>query len=199
MDRRADDEGREVRKVNSTRLSARPIAHKMDSYAVVSPLSSLRPLASSPRFVQIGGEGFLGSTIVRMLKERYPKAAVASLDVVQRQPVSGHTFETVDITNLETLTAAFKRSGATCVFHTASPHIGAPVAVHEKVNVDGTRTVIEACQAVGVRKLVFTSSAGVTFDGSDNQNIDERFEPFEVYPDAYMKTKVRRCSGALSC
>jgi sterol-4alpha-carboxylate 3-dehydrogenase (decarboxylating) len=89
-----------------------------------------------------------------------------------------------------------QRCGATCVFHTASPHIGAPPEIHHKVSVEGTKVVVEACQQLGVKKLVYTSTAGVTFDGSDNINIDERFEHFDRYPDAYMVTKVRLGSRA---
>ena len=37
----------------------------------------------------------------------------------------------------------------------------------KSVNVDGTAHVVEACLAAGVRRLVYTSSASVVFDGRD--------------------------------
>jgi sterol-4alpha-carboxylate 3-dehydrogenase (decarboxylating) len=43
-----------------------------------------------------------------------------------------------------------------------------------RVNVDGTKTVIEAAQLNGVKYLVYTSSAGVTFTGGDCIDVDER-------------------------
>ena len=58
------------------------------------------------------------------------------------------------------------QSGATCVIHTASPVPGSKnTALFWKVNVDGTKAVIKASQELGVRKLVYTSSAGVAFNG----------------------------------
>lgn len=42
------------------------------------------------------------------------------------------------------------------------------------VNVDGTKAVIEACKVNGVKYLVYTSSAGVTYTGGDIIDVDER-------------------------
>lgn len=43
-----------------------------------------------------------------------------------------------------------------------------------RVNVDGTQAVIDVCKELGVKYLVYTSSAGVTFTGGDVIDIDER-------------------------
>lgn len=65
-------------------------------------------------------------------------------------------------------------------------------AIYEKVNVVGTRTVIESCLTTGVRKLVFTSSAGVVYDGEEHLiDVDERLEFPKVAMDAYNDTKAR--------
>jgi nucleoside-diphosphate-sugar epimerase len=42
-----------------------------------------------------------------------------------------------------------------------------------EVNTLGTRHVIEGCQTHGVRRLIYTSSPSVTFDGRDQEGIDE--------------------------
>lgn len=64
----------------------------------------------------------------------------------------------------------------------------------EKVNVEGTRTVVEACVQQGVERLVFTSSAGTVYDGIDLVNVDERM-PFPTDPlDPYNETKVKGSS-----
>lgn len=48
--------------------------------------------------------------------------------------------------------------------------------MYQKVNVDGTRCVIEACQQTNVKALVYTSSASVISDNvSDLINADERW------------------------
>lgn len=142
------------------------------------------------------GEGFLGHRLIELLLERYPKASVASLDVVQRHfPDSKQwTFYSADLTSLDSLSNAFKQHAPTVVFHTASPWTGSGKEVCEKVNVDGTRTVVEACVQQGVERLVFTSSAGTVYDGIDLVNVDERM-PFPTDPlDAYNETKVS-CSA----
>jgi sterol-4alpha-carboxylate 3-dehydrogenase (decarboxylating) len=91
------------------------------------------------------------------------------------------------------------QSGATCIIHTASPPAGlSDAALYWKVNVDGTRAVIAAAQALGVRKLVFTSSAGVVFDGGDLINIDERLFPPEKSFDAYNESKAKAEEAVLA-
>lgn len=79
------------------------------------------------------------------------------------------------------------------MIHTASPH---PTASREptlyyKVNVKGTESIINACVECGVKKLVFTSSAGVLFHGEDVINVDERQPLPEVFFDAYNDTKAQ--------
>lgn len=60
----------------------------------------------------------------------------------------------------------------------------------EKVNVTGTQTVVDACVQEGVRKLIYTSSAGTVYNGQDLINVDERL-PFPTTGlDAYNITKV---------
>lgn len=152
-------------------------------------------LRADPAACESTGEGFLGSTLVKALLARYPNSPVASLDIVQRHfptPDSklSWTFYPADLTSLAELSAAFKASGATTVFHTASPWTGSGAEICEKVNVQGTSTIVEACLAEGVRKLVFTSSAGTVYNGLDLINVDERM-PFPVKGlDAYNVTKV---------
>lgn len=51
--------------------------------------------------------------------------------------------------------------------------------------------MIDAAVAVGVRKLVFTSSAGVIFNGSDIVNVDERLPYPDVPLDAYNESKAK--------
>lgn len=62
------------------------------------------------------------------------------------------------------------------MIHTASPQASksSPELLH-KVIVDGTQQVISACLEAGVRKLVYTSSSGVVFDGNHLEGADETF------------------------
>lgn len=60
-----------------------------------------------------------------------------------------------------------------------------------KVNVDGTTALLAAAQAQGVRKLVYTSSASVIFNGNDLINVDERLPVPTASLDAYNESKVK--------
>ncbi|GAA5905770.1 hypothetical protein JCM8208_000891 [Rhodotorula glutinis] len=159
-------------------------------------------------YLVIGGEGFVGHRMVEMLLERYPHASVHSLDLVQRHFPDPSTttaaarpkwsFHSADLTSLDSLSTALRQVGATTVFHTASPWTGSGPDVCEKVNVQGTQTVVDACVQEGVRKLVFTSSAGTVYDGNDLKNVDERM-PFPDVPiDAYNVTKAKAESIVLA-
>ncbi|GAA5824472.1 hypothetical protein JCM10212_003545 [Sporobolomyces blumeae] len=155
----------------------------------------------SESYLVIGGEGFLGHTLVNALLARYPTATVSSLDLVQRHfpdPSSSAsrkwTFYPADLTSLESLSDAISKSGASTVFHTASPWTGSGAEVCEKVNVQGTQTVVDACVQRGVKKLVFTSSAGTVYNGVDLINVDERmpFPKEELDPYNVTKAKAER-------
>ncbi|GAA5947653.1 hypothetical protein JCM3765_001020 [Sporobolomyces pararoseus] len=126
-------------------------------------------------FAVIGGEGFLGAALVSELLERYPPSQVASLGLTQRRfEPNNYRFFRTDITSAESMFKALELSGATTVFHTASPHANASAEVWQKVNVEGTQVVVDACKRAGVRKLVFTSSATVVFEDEALKNVDER-------------------------
>ncbi|KAI6144754.1 3-beta hydroxysteroid dehydrogenase/isomerase family-domain-containing protein [Pisolithus tinctorius] len=136
-------------------------------------------------YLVIGGSGFVGRHIVEHLLARGD--AVSVLDIVQRH--HDVPFYMGNITDERDVLDILKKSGATCIIHTASPQHGAKdPSVYYKVNVEGTRAVIDAAIAAGVRKLVYTSSAGVVFDGTDVVNVDERVpypeKPFDSYNDS---------------
>lgn len=62
-----------------------------------------------------------------------------------------------------------------------------------KVNVEGTKVLLAAAVAAGVRKFVFTSTAAVVFDGSDIIGGDERLpypeKPLDDYTDSKTKAE----------
>ncbi|KDN47546.1 NAD(P)-binding protein [Tilletiaria anomala UBC 951] len=154
----------------------------------------------------IGGNGFLGSSIVRLLQAR-GEPSVHIFDLSQPLvPVEKVSYHVGDITKLDSLkralsdasnqnvsstVSAAKGRGEVVIYHTASPVAGLAKELYEKVNVQGTENVIKAGKELGIRKLIFTSSAGVLFTGQDLINVDERLPYPEVPLDAYNDTKAR--------
>lgn len=150
----------------------------------------------------IGGEGFVGKALVAALLARYPTCTVNSLGLTQRTFLPApYAFLRTDITDLESLRAAFERCRPTVVFHTASPHPGSSKEVCETVNVAGTAAVLEACRAEAARagapvRVVFTSSVTVVYEGVDLINVDERLPRTLSELDSYVATKVRLALAA---
>jgi sterol-4alpha-carboxylate 3-dehydrogenase (decarboxylating) len=94
---------------------------------------------------------------------------------------------------------SYLQSGTTCIIHTASPPAGLKdEALYYRVNLEGTKSIIAAAVETGVRKLVFTSSAGVIFNGSDIINGDERLPPPAVPMDAYNDSKAKAEAAVLA-
>ncbi|RDX49957.1 C-3 sterol dehydrogenase [Lentinus brumalis] len=139
-------------------------------------------------YLVIGGSGFLGRHVVEALLARGD--AVSVFDIVQRY--HDVPFYMGDISEEEQVADALRKSGATCIIHTASPLHGMDdPALYWKVNVDGTQAVINAAVATGVPKLVYTSSAGVVFNGNDLIDVDERIPQPEKAMDPYNESKAK--------
>ncbi|KAM8848346.1 sterol-4-alpha-carboxylate 3-dehydrogenase, decarboxylating [Synchiropus picturatus] len=144
---------------------------------------------SNRRCAVIGGSGFLGRHLVEKLLAR--GYTVSVFDLRQSYELPGVTFHQGDLCDKQALLAALE--DVTLVFHCASP---APASedreLFERVNIQGTSTVIQACQAAGVQKLVLTSSASVVFEGTDVKNGVEDL-PYAQKPiDYYTQTKIQQ-------
>ena len=72
----------------------------------------------------------------------------------------------------------------------ASNATGNEKLMHD-VNVLGTQHVVAACQALGIGRLVYTSSASVVFEGRDLLHVDESAPIAKKPMDFYTRTKAR--------
>jgi nucleoside-diphosphate-sugar epimerase len=135
-----------------------------------------------------GGGGFLGKALVKKLMEcdyavtsfsRHHHKTLAQMGVPQ---ISG------DLTDAAAVKQAVK--GMQTVFHVAAkPGVWGPYETYHAVNVTGTEHVIAACLAQGVKRLIYSSSPSVVFDGSDMENADESVPYPKSYLAPYPETK----------
>jgi len=141
-----------------------------------------------------GATGHIGNVLVRELLVGGAVVRVLVLPDDDKRPLAGLNVEIVygDITDLVSLKSAF--TGAEFVFHLAGIVTIMPgmASVLERVNVGGMRTVIAACRASGVHRLVYTSSIHAMAEPPHGTVIDESqpFDPDRVLGD-YARSKAR--------
>lgn len=149
------------------------------------------------KILVVGGCGFLGSHIVNLLVERHPQTTVFVLDLrtsSNRNASPTVSYHDGDITDVEGMRELFQKLKPDGVIHTASPHFHLPPAVHDKVNVEGTKNLVKAAQDAGVKAFVYTSSASVVLNPSTELvNADETWPMImgDAQPEYYTTTKVR--------
>ncbi|MEE2685012.1 MAG: NAD-dependent epimerase/dehydratase family protein, partial [Planctomycetota bacterium] len=130
-------------------------------------------LVASPLHVLVtGAGGFLGRHVARLYCERgdhvrsYSRSRYDFLDQLGVEQVEG------DLRDQSSVVAACK--GVDLVQHVAGvAGIWGRWKKFHGINVRGTGHVLDGCRAHAVGKLVFTSSPSVTFDGQDQEGIDE--------------------------
>jgi dihydroflavonol-4-reductase len=141
-----------------------------------------------------GATGHIGNVLVRELLAEGAVVRVLVLPGDDKRPLAGLNVEIVygDVTDLVSLKSAF--AGAEFVLHLAGIVTIMPgmASALERVNVGGMRTVIAACRASGVHRLVYTSSIHAIAEPPRGTVIDESqpFDPDRVLGD-YARSKAR--------
>lgn len=119
----------------------------------------------------IGGSGFIGTRLTRRLL----KAGHEVVIIDKAQSVEfGKLWRYGDVRFVETLVPPLK--GCEVIYNLAAEHsdVVSPVTLYEEVNVGGAENVCKAALALGIRKIIFTSSVAVY--GSAPFDIDENGE-----------------------
>lgn len=107
-----------------------------------------------------GGTGFIGANVIRALLAVGDEVRVLVRPDSNRANLQGLPIETVegDLSNVDALVRGM--AGCHRVYHVAALYTFWPKgrdALH-RVNVEGTRNVLEACRLQGVERVVYTSS-----------------------------------------
>ncbi len=137
------------------------------------------------------------------LRSRYPvyeKTEVHVLDLrCTRNRLQGATYHEGDICDPDSLLPIFRKVKPEIVINTASPTYDSPREILRKVNIEGTKTLLEVAGGLHgdwggkCKAFVHTSSCSVVHDGqSDLINADERWplvRPHAV--EYYSETKAR--------
>src|SRR5258708_7891940 len=107
-----------------------------------------------------GGNGFLGSWVVRRLAQNGHDVRVLHRKQSDLSALKNIPFQSRigDVTDLESVKQGAQ--GAECLFHVAGLVSYSPADYDQmfKVNVNGTQNVVDACLAEGCGRLVNTSS-----------------------------------------
>lgn len=138
-----------------------------------------------------GANGFTGSHLIQALQQRGDSVVGLVRKSSNLDRLGDRSFELVygDITDRDALRKAM--SEVDTVFHTAAyVELGLVNAAEmSRVNVDGTRAVIEVAQELGVPKVVYCSTIGIYGD-TQGKVIDETFKRTQTdFSSAYDSTK----------
>ena len=143
--------------------------------------------------VLVIGAGFLGTHILREIQATYSDLQLSALDNrTSANQLDGVDYLIGDITQLEQVEEIISKVKPDVIIHTASP----PPASHTdpalmfKVNVEGTRTILTVAERSAVRAFVYTSSAGVVYNGNPLVNVDENAPTLTHHVDPYNASKV---------
>jgi nucleoside-diphosphate-sugar epimerase len=141
------------------------------------------------RYFVTGATGFLGGELTKQLISRGHKVAALVRDPARAAVLRtlGVELHQGDITDRESLRAPM--AGADGLYHCAAWYkVGVPGDEAERINVDGTRHVLEMMCELGIPKGVYTSSVAV-FSDTRGAMPDERYRYDGPHLSEYDRTK----------
>ncbi|QDS78116.1 hypothetical protein FKW77_004245 [Venturia effusa] len=155
-----------------------------------------------PKIVVTGGSGCLGVAIVQCLRTRLPNASIFVLDIslpsIDDNNTSSIEYHQVDVCDASAVSKLITTIQPQVIVHTAAlipsaaKRLGVGDAGLRKVNVDGTRNVLDAAKTAGsVVAFVHTSSCDVVKGSSwmDLRGVDESTAPPQTFDDVYAESK----------
>ena len=145
-----------------------------------------------------GGGGFLGKKIVEMLLARGDEVTVLGRSKYPEVEAMGAKTVQLDISKNDGLQEAC--TGMDVVFHVAAlAGVWGDRQVYWNINVEGTRNMLAAAKAAGVKRFVQTSSPSAVWNGGDLENVTEEDCPYpEQFLTDYPETKAISEQDALA-
>ena len=129
------------------------------------------------KYLVTGGGGFLGTAIVRQLKDRGEEVSVVGRSSYPHIEKIGAQCHQVDLSTASDLRPILE--GVDVVIHTAAKAgVWGKKEDYWRINVDGTRNLIQAAKEVGISKFVHTSSPSSVWNGGDEINLSEKDCPY---------------------
>ncbi|WP_437203886.1 NAD-dependent epimerase/dehydratase family protein [Planctomicrobium sp. SH664] len=133
------------------------------------------------RALVTGGGGFLGRYLVELLLDRGEEVRIFSRGSYPELSAQGVDVQQGDLRDAAAVERAV--SGMDSVFHVAAlPGIWGKWEMFHGINTRGTGHVLQACLKHNVRKLIYTSSPSVVYDGQTHLDADETLP----YPARYL-------------
>ena len=135
-----------------------------------------------------GGTGFLGRRLVERLLAQGRRVTVLARRTAPDLARRGVQFVNCDLADTDGVRDACR--GAATVFHVAAKvGVGGSYQPFHRANVLGTRAIVDGCRTHGVRRLVYTSTLSVVYNGGDIAGADESLPLAISCPAAYPLTK----------
>jgi dihydroflavonol-4-reductase len=148
------------------------------------------------RVVVTGSAGLVGGHVSRALLDRGHDVTGLVRTASSWPAPDGVRVVRGDVTRLESLQAAF--AGHDAVVHCAAVYsYDQPVDLVHGIAVGGTRSVIGAAAAAGIRRVVVTSSSVTCGSAATPTAVDERHEPADEFRPAYFAAKVDQERAAI--
>ncbi len=140
------------------------------------------------RILVTGAGGFLGQAIAQALHARGDDVCTLQRGDYPALQALGLTNNKGDIANRQAVVDAGRNCDA--IIHVAAmAGVWGDYPDYYRSNVCGTLNVIEACRQNRIKRLVYTSSPSIVFDGEDENGIDESTPFPDHYLTNYQRTK----------
>ncbi|KPU82119.1 3-beta hydroxysteroid dehydrogenase [Psychromonas sp. PRT-SC03] len=145
-----------------------------------------------------GAGGFLGKALCEHLRAaNIPVVGFARAYYPELETL-GVTMYQGDLNDSAVLLKAM--SGCDVVFHVASKAgVWGSKKSYFQSNVNGTENIINACRALSITKLIYTSTPSVTFSGVDENGIDESTPYAKTFLNYYALSKSIAEKKILDC